>query len=637
MLLYSRARYMAFRVPWPEPGLVFRRTLSTDLAQIGPLPEYLRLVSEKKLRPDEDQMRAVVKLQRLCEELLEYTPPIPKSSVGGGQTRTFTTDEHIEANTSRCDMVATSTGEDLISAPKGLWIYGEVGTGKSMAMDLFFNSMPSKRKKRVHFNAFIVSAFAHMHQWSQRSKPSHIHVTELVAQDLFDEAWLLCFDEFQITDVATATVLRQVLHHIFRMGGVVVATSNRDIQDLHKGGFHRERHSPFIDLLSERLEVIHLRGKIDYREQMMIDEGISGKHNGVYYRLDDPDDVDAFIARVAKLFFGTRLRKETFKVYGRDVVVKKAANGMALVTFDELCGTTANPMGPADFLMLCQRYHTIVLQSIPRMGLEQKNEARRFITFVDAAYENKVRLVMSADADPEHLFILTGDPAREESSDQFMHREMMGDLMGMTQRGTNMARSGSRFGDVGRLAIFTAKEEEFAFKRAVSRLKEMRTEAWTKAAHIPRGVDFGASVADNGRCGDDAEPYVSHHDSHALSSSSQEPALDASPRHGETNTYASDDFGDEASYAGYIRQYKRFNPDDNLEVNTNDTRRGKGRNSLNLPERHFWGMGLWGAKAGKWGVGVKAFWDQVNSSASTEKADAQRQEDKIVIKRKGVE
>ncbi|RKO87464.1 AFG1-like ATPase-domain-containing protein, partial [Blyttiomyces helicus] len=402
----------------------------------GPLGEYFRLVTEKKLKPDEDQMRLVVKLQRLTEDLLDYTPPVATPSLPSLVRR------------QRGWPGASPTGPRPYVRPRGIWIHGEVGTGKTLAMDLFYTAIPVERKKRVHFHAFMVSAFAKIHDWQYVLTWTDSSFY-LVARDLVQDAWLICLDEFQVPDVATATVVRQLLSSMFELGAVLVATSNRKPDDLYKGGFNRDRHGGFIDLIKDRCDEFHIRSKVDYREEM---------------------------------------------------VKAQVPSMVALFTFEELCGSdgmvgrlsflaisrliycpgdfSTKPLGPADHLTICRKYHTIVVQSVPRMGLAQKNEARRFITFVDAAYENKVKLIISADADPTSLFITTEDPITnpDDSSDAFMHREMMGDLLGTTGRG-RLATTAKET-QLMMLAILTGEEEKFAFRRAVSRLCEMRGAEW---------------------------------------------------------------------------------------------------------------------------------------------------------------
>ncbi|KAI9106032.1 AFG1-like ATPase-domain-containing protein [Phlyctochytrium arcticum] len=599
---------------WPT-ALLHRRQFATDIQPIGPQSEYFRLITNKSIRPSEEQLRLVVQLQKLCEELIDYQPPeIPGRMV---------TSSAREGNNeqSAAPILGASPSSDLVYVPsmneyfgpKGLWIHGNVGTGKTLAMDLFYNSLPISRKKRVHFNAFTVSAFAKLHAWNNRPRPHNLHVTELVAQDLLHEAWLLCFDEFQITDVATASIMRQILRHMFVKGAVMVATSNRAPEDLYKGGFHREHQSTFVDLLRDRCEVAYLRSKTDYRSEALKENLDSPDQNDekrdVYFLLDSEESVQRFVLRVTEVLAGKTVRRESFQSYGRTVSIPKAAGNIAIFTFDELCG---QPWAPADYLLLCCSCPTIILQSVPVMGLVQKNEARRFITFIDACYENRCQLILSAEAAPDQLFITTNDGSpldnnASESADSVMHKEMLGDLLGMTPQGSHVGRD--------RLAIFTGEEERFAFRRAVSRLYEMQSRRWATLQHMPQAVEFAEGVgrafgeeptlqsleavssADNGA--DDAvADFIAAQSAPSPVSSTTN---DTTKRR---HTPATDDFGDEASFAGYLKMYERFNPDNADPIKILAERDG---NRPTFLSRHIWSLGEWGSKAGKWGQGVAAF------------------------------
>ena len=242
-----------------------------------------------------------------------------------------------------------------------------------------------------------------------------------------------------------------------------------------------------------------MRSGKDYRE-VMLDENKPLAGREAFYSLNNKDSAARFINRVTRLFYGENVEKQSFFIYGRTVTIPKAANGKAIFTFEELCGNNDNnPFGPADYLELCRRYHTIVVQSIPILGLAQKNEARRLITFIDAVYENKGQVIISSDADgPEGLFVIskalkTGERVDEEEEEQMltkdeaMHREMLGDLYGGMIK-TNGEGKGSL--EFVKVAIFTGEEERFAFKRAVSRLREMSSDIYRKTKHRPVPLDW---------------------------------------------------------------------------------------------------------------------------------------------------
>ncbi|KAJ3077713.1 hypothetical protein HK102_005014, partial [Quaeritorhiza haematococci] len=583
-----------------------------------PFPEYQRRVALGLLKPDEDQMRAVVKLDRLCEDLLDYRPPEIiqfkfNPSTGTPLKIASGVDELTLPDLKAKSLVPIISPEDTepnFVGPRGLWLYGEVGTGKTFVMDLFYENMPVERKKRIHFHEFMQLTYAKINHWQKVPVDRQKYpVLSLVARDFVSEAWLLCFDEFQVTDIATAAIMKQLFEYMFRLGAVVVATSNRLPDDLYKGGFQRELYSTFIDLLNDRCEVQHLRSSTDYRVEILRDKPLA-QDKSVFFRRDDPEQATAFVERVSRLFYGENLRKKTLKVYGRDVVIPKSANGKALFTFEELCGSSNHPLGAADYLAICREYHTIILQSIPQMGLLSKNEARRFITFIDAAYENKVQLICSADAEPEDLFIIMEDPADPklvESADMFMHREMMGDLMGLTGRG-RLQKSAH---ELMKLAIFTAEDERFAFRRAVSRLKEMMSETWAASA-----VEHARVVREKKAAQTNAVPQRQKHSSEpsivlsasTLTAPTEPPTIDAQQQYGQQKDVIGD-FGDEASYAGYINLYKRYNP---KETSSTILERIKQRNAQKPrfnKDTHFWGMlseGL-GPKARRmWGGGSGA-------------------------------
>ncbi|KAI8801300.1 AFG1-like ATPase-domain-containing protein [Cladochytrium replicatum] len=618
--VYDHTRTLPSRRPFsnrPTVGFQSQTMTSTtsSLTTIGPLAEYRRRVALELLKPDESQHRAIVKLQQLCEDLLDYRPPsvvnpsheIPSLPL----ERTGATGGGFSAAASMITSLipVITDDEPVFIGPRGLWIWGGVGTGKTLMLDLFFDSIPVAQKRRVHFHAFMLSVYARINAFNtlrEEGDPkinSH-HVLKLVAQDIVRESWLLCFDEFQVTDIATATILKQLFEHMFSLGAVLVVTSNRVPEDLYKGGlggYQRHLYGPFIDILNDRCELYRVTGSTDYRSVMADESPVNTQET--YYLLDDDDQVAAFIKRVGQLFYGKDVRRKILTVYGREIVVPKQADGIALFTFEELCGSKSTmPLGAADYLSIAQQYTTIVVQSIPRMGLPQKNEARRFINFVDACYENKVKVICSADAPADDLFVVTDDPASFEDSETFMHREMLGDLMGMTGRGRRASRS-----DINRLAIFTAEDERFAFRRAVSRLHEMRSSVYLASNHAPKPVDIEFDVADTVR-------ELGQVDNGGRSVSRTNPATEE--RLG-SEAYG-DDFGDEASYRGYLEMYKRFNDGAKQPPKYGDTVQRASKDPESYPIRrdvwersqtekprpltnqgHFWGLGLWGRKKDK--------------------------------------
>lgn len=295
--------------------------------------------------------------------------------------------------------------------PRGLYIWGDVGRGKSMLMDLFFDKAPVARKRRVHFNAFMVETHARIHQWrgldaKQRSKrPEFVREAgddpiPPVARALAAQATLLCFDEFQVTDVADAMILGRLFEQLFDRGVVIVATSNTAPQKLYQGGLNRQLFLPFIALIEKRLEIVEINGPRDYRQ-----DTIAGVNR--YITPLGPQADAAMDAAWNALTNGAVPRPQSLTVLGRTVPVPCAAAGVARFTFDDLC---AKPLAAADYLAIAREFPTVLIDRIPVMGPERRNEARRFILLIDTFYDEGVQLVCSAAAPPDKLYT-AGDGA----------------------------------------------------------------------------------------------------------------------------------------------------------------------------------------------------------------------------------
>ncbi|HEY9548223.1 MAG TPA: cell division protein ZapE, partial [Kiloniellaceae bacterium] len=287
--------------------------------------------------------------------------------------------------------------------PQGLYIFGSVGTGKSMLMDLFFRSAPIERKRRVHFHAFMQEVQDRLHAWRQDpANKDKADPLPIIGAELAEEAWLLCFDEFHVVNIADAMILGRLFETLFASGVVVVATSNWPPDRLYEGGLQRERFQPFIALVKERLDVLELDSGVDYRLRRLKD--ITVYHAPLGQRADAALD-GAF----AELTEGSEPAPESLHYKGRVIAVPLAARGVARFSFAELC---EQPLGPGDYLAIAGLYHTLVLSGVPALSAEKRNEARRFMTLIDALYEHRVKLVVSAAAPPERLYA-SGDGAGE--------------------------------------------------------------------------------------------------------------------------------------------------------------------------------------------------------------------------------
>jgi cell division protein ZapE len=352
----------------------------------GPLQAYRALIRSGEITPDPAQQLAAEKLQSLHKALAGYRPALGETGwlarfgLGGRSAR---------------PELGWTPGDAVGTAPKqGLYIFGQVGRGKSMLMDLFFANAPIAGKKRVHFHEFMRDIHAEIHSWLQAAHRREADPIPRLARTIAAEAWLLCLDELQITDIADAMIVGRLFECMMDDGMVVVVTSNRPPADLYKDGLQRERFLPFIELMETRLDLLQLDARYDYR---------LGHKRGmrVYHTpLDDAADTALELA-FARLTEGAPAAPKILHVLGHPLRVPLASAGVARFSFKQLCATA---LGPADYLALAARYHTLVLSDIPILSPANRDEARRFVTLIDALYEHKTTLICSAAAPPEALY-----------------------------------------------------------------------------------------------------------------------------------------------------------------------------------------------------------------------------------------
>jgi len=309
--------------------------------------------------------------------------------------------------------------------PRGLYLWGGVGRGKSMLMDLFFANLAIARKRRVHFSEFMLEV--HERIGLERKKELGDPIPP-VAAALADEARLLAFDEMMVTNSPDAMILSRLFTALIESGVTVVTTSNRPPRDLYKNGLNREHFLPFIALIEDRLDVMALNGPVDYRrdrlgvqDAWLVPNGTDATRqlSAAFFRLTDYPPEDS-----------AHVPSEDMTVQGRTLHVPKSLKGVAVFSFKKLCGEAR---GAADYLAIARRFHTVILVGIPVLGPDERNEAARFVALIDALYEHKVKLLAAADAEPDVLY-----PAGDGS---------------------------------------------FEFQRTVSRLEEMRSEAYLSTGH----------------------------------------------------------------------------------------------------------------------------------------------------------
>ena len=354
---------------------------------------YDALVAAGELRPDPEQAAAAGRLDALATEL-----------------------EHPKT---------TGLFRRKVIPARGVYLWGDVGRGKSMLMDLFFANVAIERKRRVHFAEFMLEV--HGRIAVERRKEQGDPIVP-VAHDLASEARLLAFDEMMVTNSPDAMILSRLFTAMIEAGVTVVTTSNRAPADLYKDGLNREHFLPFIALIQDRLDVLALNGPVDYRRDRLGQQDTWLVPNGpeataqlsaAFFRLTDYPPEDR-----------AHVPSEELSVQGRTLHVPKALKGVAVFSFKRLCGEAR---GAADYLAIARRYHTVILVGVPVLGPENRNEAARFVSLIDALYEHKVKLLAAADAQPDDLY--------------------------------------------------PAGDGRFEFQRTVSRLEEMRSEAYLAEGH----------------------------------------------------------------------------------------------------------------------------------------------------------
>ncbi|KAM0749985.1 AFG1-like ATPase [Meredithblackwellia eburnea MCA 4105] len=459
---------------------------STATATAGPTASYDAQVKSGLIKNDEHQRSIVKILQSLHSQLSHYTPPplpppltAPSSKNNKKKKKR---DHNFWGNT-----LAKFLGDDLYQpppppsqvptipqdAPKGLYLYGSVGCGKSFLMDLFYNSLPldeddGLKKRRVHFHAFMMDVHKRGHELKklldERGEKEADWIVH-AARDLASEARVLCFDEFQVTDIADAMILRRLMESLMGYGVVAVMTSNRAPDELYKNGIQREQFIPCIELIKKQFEVTCLDSDIDYRKQPRA-------LSKVYFHPLSPENK----SEISKIFDALTssspeddpvITNRKLHVWGRPLVVPESTSKVARFTFEELCG---HALSAADYLEITKNFETVVLEDVPQLGLDSKDKARRFILFIDAAYEVKTK-----------LFILSEPPITQVFSDASPSGPNPDGSISDHQRAV-MDELGLSADKVGASSIFTGEEEVFAFARAVSRLNEMSSVQWAQSS-----------------------------------------------------------------------------------------------------------------------------------------------------------
>lgn len=421
-------------------GLRFNSSASASSQVLTPVEQYDEDVKNGLIRSDDWQRKMLKSLNSVHEELLTYNPiDVPKKT--GSFLSSF---------------FAKKTSADSFYGPRGIYMYGEVGSGKTMLMDMFYRTVPKHlTKRRIHFHGFMQDVHKRVHALKRKGHKEGI--TDIIAREEASAFRVLCFDEMQVTDVADAMILRGLLESLYKHGVVTFYTSNREPDELYKHGVQRESFIPCIELMKERNHVVQLVSPTDYRK-------LPRPSSGSYLFRDPEQPKQQFIAAAkehAEKWFDYFADGEPVSenreltIWGRSVrIPRSAGNNVMKFTFDELCGT---PRSAADYLEMCRTFKSAVITDIPEISLEQRDILRRFITFLDAAYDSHINFAACAWKPWETLFNtkhLTIDPHTHQVKLQGESNEVM---------------------DVSN---FAGHEEMFAFARALSRLKQMGSASW---------------------------------------------------------------------------------------------------------------------------------------------------------------
>ncbi|TDL26009.1 hypothetical protein BD410DRAFT_716262 [Rickenella mellea] len=626
-----------------HPVILSSRCIHQDVhSQLVPQPVDLLLVYEGlivsgKIKRDIDQIRAIMELRRLRSRLENYSPPVFASKYYQRQSQAKSKEDKPWYETStqpppgiRAIVKHRSHAEELadLDTPKGLLLTGPPGSGKSFLVDLWYNSLPTPYKVRKHYNQLVLEIFRAVWDETQR-RSAQMRIPQPAAQEtrwtrtvrarwrnLFQVAalpslwnptvptygsqahdppmafviahrlvlrhWLLVFDEIQLLDVSSAGLIADVLSWFWRMGGVVVSTSNKIPEELYKNGVQRERLEPFVEALKVRCPVLVMRDEKDWRRETNV-----GRN---WFTFGQRSEFEDAVKKFGEPHNDGRLNcvespVDVLRVFGRQIDIPWSIGDTCRFKFSTLCDET---LGPADYLTIASTYRTVIITDIPIIHMNAKDQGRRFISVIDALYESRCRLVCLAETAPDGLFFpdaLTTaqypEPSRPVSNEHIMMAEAVSETRQMfrpnvSSYDTILESTPAPTLALDSLSVFSGEEEKFAYKRAVSRLLEMTSQEYANNTQwIPLANDLRKWES--------------------TTSSPQRARLQVSLAAGHSNKSRcdreDDDFAIEAAaYDGGVLGTRKERP-----------------NAPRLKPDHVWGVREdWGKRAGIWGQGTSA-------------------------------
>jgi len=439
-------------------------TLDEHIAKIArqgvqtPSEIYQLLVSQKVINDDSFQRHVCLQLDKLNEDLRGYIPtPIASSAASSSSSSIFS--KFFGSSTPQLPSTPVELGKPRVY---GLYIHGNVGTGKSMLMDMFYNTSTVKTKRRVHFNRFMLDYRQREHKLKQiYHDRTGAEIREMIADSIVAESSLLCFDEFQVTDIGDAMIMKLLFEALFRRGLVIIATSNREPEKLYENGLQRQNFVPFIPMLKSQVREVNLDSGMDYRRSETFDFNFPS-----WLEKSNTEQIDYHINRLyTKYGDGKILEDRSLTVLGHKLRIPKSSGVVCEFTFDQLCAEgLGEPLGAQDYLALADEFDVLIVRDVPRLDLFLMNSMiKRFIIMIDQIYDNHVGLLLILDDHLENLYYDSDTHDREltQAERLFMDdHQIQGVAEGV------------------KIATLSGSEEAFAIERKISRLSEMSSEKY---------------------------------------------------------------------------------------------------------------------------------------------------------------
>jgi len=442
-------------------------TLDEHIAKIArtgvqtPSEIYQLLVSQNVINDDSFQRNVCLQLDKLNSDLVGYFPSATSSSSPSQSSSSSSIFSKFFGSSTPNQLPSTPVE---LGAPRvyGLYIHGNVGTGKSMLMDMFYNTSTVRNKRRVHFNRFMLDYRQREHKLKQTYHNSTgAEIREMIADQIVAESSLLCFDEFQVTDIGDAMIMKLLFEALFRRGLVIIATSNREPEKLYENGLQRQNFVPFIPMLKSQVHEVNLDSGMDYRRSETFDFNFPS-----WLQKSDTEKIDYHINRLyTKYGDGNVSKDRSLTVLGHKLRVPKSSGAVCEFTFDELCAEgLGEPLGAQDYLALADEFDVVIVRDVPRLDLFLMNSMiKRFIIMIDQIYDNHVGLLLVLDDHLENLYYDSDTHDRELTQEERMFMDdhkIQGVAEGV------------------KIATLSGSEEAFAIERKISRLSEMSSEKY---------------------------------------------------------------------------------------------------------------------------------------------------------------